>query len=147
MFDKTYEFYIFGIAALILNGVVFCYMMSLRIYKRQLKGIKENKPFSLGCKWFSTYYIFLALCYILIVAFGIAIQAMAEEEFVLLSCIVLPLVYESIMIIYFNWQMNDYRLIADISAYNDKMRKYQDIREKQMEKRKALQEQLKKKLE
>lgn len=78
MFDKTYDFYIFGVAAIFLNASIFCYLMALRIYNRKLKGIKDYKTYNLFCKWFTPYYMFLSLFYLLIVALGIVWYALAE---------------------------------------------------------------------
>ena len=42
------------------------------------------------------------------------------------------------MIFYYNWKLNDYRLLANVNEYNDRMKKYKELREKAEIQRQAI---------
>lgn len=68
-----------------------------------MKGIQDFTKYHLLCKAFGPYYMFLALTYLFIVFLGIVWYTLVEEYFFMFTCIFVPIIYEAVMILYYNW--------------------------------------------
>jgi hypothetical protein len=118
VYGDSYPFYIFGIAAIFFNLVTFVYLMTLRIYNRRINFIRNHTKFYAFSKSCNVYYIYIIMTYFLLVIFGVLWWSITKDFIILFSCVFLPLMYESIMVLYYNWQINDYMLVGDVAAYN-----------------------------
>jgi hypothetical protein len=126
IYGKKYAFWIFGLASLFITLAVFCYLATIRIYNRKINKVRETMKCIAGCSCFDTYYIFLAATYVSLIIIGVLWSSINKEYFILFSCVFIPLIYECLLVIYYNWKMNDFRFLADVAEYNKKMKKFKE---------------------
>ncbi len=62
------------------------------------------------------YYICLGATYGFLIYFGVVWYKIVDEPLVICSFIFIPIIYECFLIIYFNWKLNDYKIIANIKV-------------------------------
>ena len=116
-----YPFWGYGIATLLISLTVFLYILSLRLYKR-----KMNRIIDLNSKIFDAYYLALFFTYAVIITLGVVWWSVVKEHLILFSCLFLPIIYECLLVIFYNWSMNDYKILANVAEYNKKMKKFKE---------------------
>lgn len=120
-YNKKYPFYAFGVASIIIAFAIVSALVCVRSMKRKRNGVSTESEFYIFHKSFTNYYIFYLLAYALLLVLGIVWYTIVKEYFLLFSCIFLPLIYETINIIYYNLEMNDFNFIANVTDYNKKI--------------------------
>ena len=97
-----------------------------------MNKVKAVKKFYIFKQTINEYYVFLLATYILIVVTGIIWWSITNEYVFLFSCIFIPLIYESFLVFYYNWKLNDYNFLGDVKAFNEKVKVFKRVREEQL---------------
>jgi len=131
---KTLQFWAFGIASIFFVFLFLLFSISRRIYQRYMLKIKDLIFYYVFTKHFDSYYISLFGSYLCFILIGGLSFAITNEPFPLIICCFLPVMYELLNIIIFNWKLNDYRFPADTKMINVKMQKCREKIEAQSKK-------------
>ena len=94
MNGTAYEFWLYGIFAILISLFIFFLQTTIRIGQRHKKKIADITFYYLFNQRFSAYYIYEAGCYVLLVVTGIIWYDNTEETLLLYTFIILPLVFE-----------------------------------------------------
>lgn len=135
--EKEYPFWAFGLASIFFVIIFLLFWISLRIYRRYTLKIKDLVFYYLFSVSFDIYYLSLSCTYLCIILLGGLCYASTNEPFPLIFCCFIPIMYELLMIIKFNWNLNDYRFPADTQMINNKMKKCREKIEAQTKKTKT----------
>jgi hypothetical protein len=135
VYGVTYSFVTYGVASIFITIIVLTYLFTIRIYERHLNKVKSLKKFHILKYTVSEYYVFLTLTYVFLVALGIVWLSFTGEYVLFYSCIFLPLIYETYLIFFFNWKLNDFAILGDVSKFNKKIEEYKKIKKQQAEER------------
>lgn len=134
---KDYPFWAFGLASIFFVVIFLLFWISVRIYRRYTLKIKDLVFYYLFSVSFDMYYLSLSCTYLCIILLGGLCYASTDESFPLIFCCFIPVMYELLMIIKFNWNLNDYRFPADTQMINNKMKKCREKIEAQTKKTKT----------
>lgn len=125
-----YDYWVIGIAFMILQFAIFFYLISLRIIERSKNRIRSINFYYLGCEGCSEYYFFVFFAYGLLVILGFYMYNQTGSSFIWNSCVFLPLFYQAFVLFYSNWEDNDFLLLGSVASYNKKIEKRKERVEK-----------------
>lgn len=132
---KDFAFWNYGLASIFFVVVFLMFWMSRQIYKRYCLKIQDFVFYYVFSTNFDMYYVSLFGAYLCLIIIGGLCYAVIGEPFPLIICCFLPLVYETVMVVYFNLNLNDFRFPADTKMINDKMKNCREKIEAQSKKK------------
>jgi len=135
---KDYPQWAFGIGSILISLTALALMITFRYHQRRLAGIKDRFKFPLVKKEFAAYLVFVIFTYAFAIICGALWYAIIDDLFVLLTALIIPPVILAIYVMYLNYKKNEYRILADIKALNEKTKSTMEGQAKALEQLKSM---------
>lgn len=137
VYGTDYQFWVFGIAAILISLTLEALFITYRFHQRLEKGIKDKLKFCCAKRDISTFVFTAIFAYCFAIVVGALWYAIVKNLFILLTAIIIPLVFLFGYIFWINFKENDYNILADITILNKKIQKIIDNKKKEGDKLKS----------
>jgi len=135
---KDYPQWAFGIASILISLTSLALMITFRYHQRRLVGMKDLFKFPFTQKEFASYLVFVVFTYMFSIVCGALWYAIIDDLFVLLTALIIPPAVLAIYVLYLNYKKNEYRMLADIKALNEKTKNVMEGQAKALEQIKSM---------
>ena len=103
--------------------VIMCFALSYRTWERKKAQIKDHVFLYLFYKKIDRYWVYLLITSSLIWILGLVVWAFTDSLDVLVICVFIPFIWAFGFTGYAYWVKNDYAVLMDIDAVNEKKKK------------------------
>lgn len=122
LYSSTTEYKFWTMAILSFGGVILSYLLMaiIRMLIRKRQNIIDTVLIYFFAPFFDIFWIHCYLCYGLFIIGGLIAYALSGNNIPFIVCCFLPLMVILLMYVYFYYCANDYRILRDIAAENEK---------------------------